>query len=149
MAYKTPTRGYATKLSTHLKRTQFIKARKFPNESKFWTLIHNAIKYPPSIAFNLLTMGVNLVIVGLLARADKELQRYLKPLVVFGRAPLFFYLTYLFLYAGLGLWLTPDGASIPRMYSYWLLELLTLYPLCLWYGQLKHRQPANSILRFF
>jgi hypothetical protein len=35
------------------------------------------------------------------------------------------------------------------MYPYWLLGLLILYPLCLWYGRLKHRQPANSILRFF
>jgi len=54
----------------------------------------------------------------------------------------------LFLYAGLGLWLTPDGTNAPEMYPYWLLGLLVLYPLCLWYGRLKHRQPANSVLRF-
>jgi hypothetical protein len=68
---------------------------------------------------------------------------------VFGRTPLFFYLIHLFLYAGLGLLLTPDGTSIPKMYPYWLLGLLILYPLCLWYGQFKHRQPDNSVLRFF
>jgi hypothetical protein len=86
---------------------------------------------------------------GLFARASEGLKRFFKPLVVFGRAPLFFYLTHLFLYAGLGLWLAPDGTSIPKMYLYWLLGLLILYPLCLWYGQLKHRQPPHSILRFF
>jgi len=62
---------------------------------------------------------------------------------------LFFYLIHLFLYAGLGLWLTLNGTDVPTMYLYWLLGLLILYPLCLWYGQLKHRQPAHSILRFF
>jgi uncharacterized membrane protein len=114
-----------------------------------WIDFLNVVKYPPSITFNLLTMGINLIVMGLFARASGKLQQFLQPLVVFGRAPLFFYLTHLFLYVGLGLWLTPGGTSIPRMYPYWLLDLLITYPLCLWYGQLKHRQPANSILRFF
>jgi uncharacterized membrane protein len=119
-----------------------------PRAGNTWFDFLNPVKYPPSITFNLLTMGVNLIIMGLLARASEGLKRFFQPLVVFGRTPLFFYLTHLFLYVGLGLWLTPDGTSIPKMYRYWLLGLLILYPLCLWYGQLKHRQPANSILRF-
>jgi len=119
-----------------------------PRGGNTWIDFLNAVKYPPSITFNLLTMGVNLIIVGLFARVSDKLQQYFQPLVVFGLAPLFFYLTHLFLYAGLGLWLTPTGTSIPRMYPYWLLGLLILYPLCLLYGQLKHRQPINSTLRF-
>jgi len=120
-----------------------------PRGGNTWMDFLNVVKYPPSITFNLLTMGINLIIMGLFARASGLLQQFLQPLVVFGRAPLFFYLTHLFLYVGLGLWLTPGGTGIPRMYPYWLLGLLILYPLCLWYGQLKHRQPANSVLRFF
>jgi uncharacterized membrane protein len=120
-----------------------------PREGNTWIDFLNVVKYPPSITFNLLTMGVNLSVVGLLARASEKLQRFFQPLVVFGRVPLFFYVTHLFLYAGLGLWLAPGGTSIPQMYPYWLLGLLILYPLCLWYGQFKHCQPANSILRFF
>ncbi len=121
-----------------------------PRAGNNWIDFLNVVKYPPSITFNLLTMGVNLVIVGLLARASGKLRHYFfRPLIPFGQAPLFFYLTHLFLYAGLGLWLTPDGVSIPTMYLYWLLGLLILYPPCLWYERLKHRQPANSILRFF
>ena len=119
-----------------------------PRAGNTWFDFLNPVKYPPSITFNLLTMGVNLIIMGLLARAGEGLKRFFQPLVVFGRTPLFFYLIHLFLYAGLGLWLTPHGTSIPKMYPYWLLGLLILYPLCLWYGQLKHRQLANSILRF-
>lgn len=120
-----------------------------PRGGDTWIDFLNVVKYPPSITFNLLTMGINLIIMGLFARASEKLQQFFQPLVVFGRAPLFFYLIHLFLYAGLGLWLTPDGTGIPKMYPYWLLGLLILYPLCLWYGQLKHRQPAHSILRFF
>jgi uncharacterized membrane protein len=120
-----------------------------PREGNTWIDFLNVVKYPPSITFNLLTMGVNLLIMGLFARASGKLQQFFQPLVVFGQAPLFFYLTHLLLYAGLGLWLTPEGTGIPKMYLYWLLGLLILYPLCLWYRQLKHRQPANSTLRFF
>ena len=120
-----------------------------PRGGNTWIDFLNVVKYPPSITFNLLTMGINLIIMGLFARASGLLQQFLQPLVVLGRAPLFFYLTHLFLYVGLGLWLTPGGTGIPKMYPYWLLGLLILYPLCLWYGQLKRRQPANSILRFF
>jgi uncharacterized membrane protein len=119
-----------------------------PRAGNTWFDFLNPVKYPPSITFNLLTMGVNLIIMGLFAQASEKLQQFFQPLVVFGRAPLFFYLTHIFLYAGLGLWLTPNGTGIPKMYLYWLLGLLILFPLCLWYGQLKHRQPANSILRF-
>ncbi len=120
-----------------------------PRQAGGWIAFLNVVKYPPSITFTLLTMGVNLVILGLFAQVGEKWQRFLQPLAVFGRTPLFFYVTHLFLYAGLGLWLTPHGASIPAMYPYWLLGLLILYPLCLGYRWLKQRQPANLILRFF
>jgi len=119
-----------------------------PQSGSTWIDFLNVVKYPPSITFSLLTMGVNLLILGLVARASERLGRSLQPLVAFGRVPLFFYLAHLFLYAGLGLWLVPRGTKLLSMYPYWLLGLLILYPLCLWYGQLKHRQPANSVLRF-
>ena len=119
-----------------------------PRGGNSWIHFLNVVKYPPSITFSLLTMGVNLAIMGLFGLVGEKLQRYFQPLVVFGRSPLFFYLAHLFLYAGLGHWLTPHGTSIPKMYLFWLLGLLILYPLCRWYGQLKQRQPANSILHF-
>jgi uncharacterized membrane protein len=120
-----------------------------PRGGDTWIDFLNVVKYPPSITFNLLTMGVNLVILGLLARAGGRLRQFFQPLLVFGRVPLFFYLTHLFLYAGLGLVLTPGGTRIVAMVPLWLLGLLILYPLCLWYGRFKHRQPANSMVRFF
>lgn len=119
-----------------------------PRAGDTWIDFFNVVKYPPSITFTLLTMGVSLTILGLFAQIHSKVQRYLHPLAVLGRVPLFFYISHLFLYAGLGLWLTPNGTSIPKMYPFWLLGVLTLFPLCLRYGQLKDRQPANSILRF-
>ena len=89
-----------------------------------------------------------LLLLWLFSRASERVQRFLQPLAVFGRAPLFFYVLHLFLYAGIGYALAPDGTSIPVMYPFWLLGLLILFPLCLWYGRFKHRQPANSVLHF-
>ncbi|HSD82436.1 MAG TPA: heparan-alpha-glucosaminide N-acetyltransferase domain-containing protein [Anaerolineae bacterium] len=109
----------------------------------------NVVKYPPSMTFTLLTMGVNLILLSAFARAGEKLQSVLNALAVFGRAPLFFYTLHLFLYAGLGWLFTPRGTSLPAMFPFWLLGLLILYPLCLWFGRLKQRQPATSILRFF
>ncbi len=120
-----------------------------PRQTDGWIAFLNVVKYPPSITFGLLTMGVNLIILGLFAQVGEKWQRFLQPLAVFGRTPLFFYVTHLFLYAALGHLLAPDGVSIPKMFPYWLLGLLILYPLCLGYRWLKRRQPTNLILCFF
>jgi hypothetical protein len=102
----------------------------------------------PSIAFSLLTSGINLILLGFIGTVAERIPRLLAPLRVLGRAPLFFYVAHLFLYAGLGRWLAPTGTSIPAMIPYWLLGLLLLLPLCGWYGPFKHSQPATSPLRF-
>jgi uncharacterized membrane protein len=120
-----------------------------PRAGDGWIDFFNVVKYPPSIAFTLLTTGLNLILLGLIGAASARRPRLLAPFGILGRAPLFFYVTHLFLYAGLGRWLAPRGTSILAMIPYWLLGLLLLLPLCGWYGRLKHRQPAASTLRFF
>ena len=109
----------------------------------------NVVKYPPSIAFTLLTLGLNGALLWLLARLGPLGQRAARPLAVVGRAPLFFYAAHLLVYLALGYLLAPQGTSIPRMLPLWLLGLLILYPLCRWYARLKQRQPARSLLRLF
>ncbi len=109
----------------------------------------NVVKYPPSATFLLLTLGVNLLLLAMLASVSAKHAGWLRPLLVFGRVPLFFYVTHLFLYAAMGRLLTPQGTSVTGMYPYWLLGLLLLYPLCLSYGHLRERQPAASWLRLF
>jgi uncharacterized membrane protein len=119
-----------------------------PRLGDTWIDWLNAVKYPPSIAFTLLTLGANLVILWLFSLLGRRGQKIAQPLAVLGRAPLFFYLTHAFVYLALAYMLTPHGTSITLMLPLWLLGLLLLYPLCGWYGRLKQRQPARSVLRF-
>jgi len=73
-----------------------------PRLGNDWIDFLNVVKYPPSMTFTLLTMGVNLILLWLFARARDSWQQFLQPLAVFGQAPLFFYVLHLFLYAGMG-----------------------------------------------
>jgi uncharacterized membrane protein len=120
-----------------------------PRMSNSWIDLLTPVKYPPSMSFTLMTMGANLILLSLFARASRRVQPFLQPLVVFGRTPLLFYVLHLFLYAGIGYLVAPDGTSIPMMIPFWLLGLVILFPLCLLYGRLKRRQATTSIMRFF
>jgi uncharacterized membrane protein len=119
-----------------------------PRMSNSWIDFLNPVKYPPSMTFTLMTTGTNLMLLWLFSRAGERARRFLRPLAVFGQAPLFFYVLHLFLYAGIGHLAAPNGTSIPAMYPFWLLGLLILFPLSLLYGRIKHQRPADSILRF-
>jgi len=119
-----------------------------PRMGDSWIDFLNVVKYPPSLAFELMTMGVNLILLALFARVSARGRRFFQPLVVLGQVPLFFYVLHLFVYGALGYLFAPNGTTIPRMYPFWLLGLLILFPLCLWYGRFKQRQPAQSLLRF-
>jgi uncharacterized membrane protein len=119
-----------------------------PRPGDTWMDFLNPVKYPPSITFNLMTTGINLLVLRLFVWLSEKRSQSMGFLAVFGQVPLFFYVLHLFLYAGLGNWLTPNGTSIPQMMLFWVLGLLILYPLCRWYSAFKHRQPANSVFRF-
>ena len=122
-----------------------------PSAGTGWMPFLNVTKYPPSFDFLLLTLGIDLLLLGfftLVLGAGRWAAMALHPLITFGRTPLFFYLTHLFIYAYLGVLLTPDGTTLQNMYPLWLLGLIILYPLCWAYGIFKSSRPANSIWRF-
>jgi len=119
-----------------------------PRMSDSWIDFLNPVKYPPSMAFTLMTTGVNLIFLWLFSLAGERVRRVLTPLVVFGKTPLLFYVLHLFLYLGIGYLVAPRGTSIPIMYPFWLLGLLILFPLCYAYGRFKQRQPVGSLLSF-
>ncbi len=102
-------------------------------------------KYPPSAAFFNLMLGLNLVLLALLARWPA---RWLAPLEVFGRAPFFFYLAHLWVFGVLS-WVFPSGASLAVMYLVWAITVLALYPACGWYARFKFARPATSVWRMF
>ncbi|MEJ2708971.1 MAG: heparan-alpha-glucosaminide N-acetyltransferase domain-containing protein [Anaerolineales bacterium] len=119
-----------------------------PRLSDGWMDFLNPVKYPPSITFTLMTSGVNLLLVWLFSRLLPFKDTLLRPLVVFGQAPLFFYVSHLFLYATLGARIAPQGASLPAMLPVWLLGLVILYPMCRGYRRLKRHQFTRPVLQF-
>ena len=113
-----------------------------------WIDFFNLTKYPPSLEFILLTLGVDLLLLFVFSKAETQLRSWAKCLVVFGSTALFFYVAHLYLYALIG-FAFPNGTSFSVMYVFWFLGLLLLYPLCLWYRRFKEQKPAESVWRFF
>ncbi len=102
-------------------------------------------KYPPSSAFFMLMLGINLLLLSALARWPA---RWLAPLEVFGRTPFFFYLAHLWIFSALS-WFFPMGTSFGVMYLVWAAVVLALYPMCGRYAQFKFSKPATSLWRLF
>ena len=120
-----------------------------PREGDTWIGFLNVVKYPPSLTFTFLTMGVNLIVLWGFSKAGQGFQTASRPLVTFGSAPLFVYVLHLYLYMLVGRFIAPHGMSIPAMYPYWLVGLAFLYPLALWYGRFKHsRNPLRRITAY-
>jgi len=115
-----------------------------PLQGSDWIAFLTVVKYPPSLTFLLLTLGIDLLALGFFAQANDKTQRVFQPLAIFGRVPLFFYVTHLYLYGLLGLWITTDIAT---MYLYWFSGLMLLFPLCWGYDRFKHNRPTDSLWR--
>ncbi len=102
-------------------------------------------KYPPSREFFFLMLSLDVL---LLAAFWKWRASWLAPLEVFGRAPFFFYLAHLWIFALLS-WAFPMGASFAVLYLVWALTVLALYPACAWYARFKFAKPEQSAWRMF
>jgi uncharacterized membrane protein len=113
-----------------------------------WMGLLNVTKYPPSLTFLLLTLGVDFILLALLEHTGAGAARWTAPLRVFGAAPLFFFITHLFLYGFIGKWYL-KGTTFPVMYMWWFVGLVVLYLPCRWYGEFKQRRPPNSLWRMF
>lgn len=120
-----------------------------PNSSGLISFL-NVTKYPPSIAFILLTMGATLLLLVLFSRTGEGFERWGKFLLIFGSSALFFYIVHLYLFALVGIAVASEkGTSFLLMYVFWFVGLVLLYPMCRWYGNFKKRKPADSIWRLF
>jgi len=125
------------------------------DERPGWMAFLSFVKYPPSLVFLCWTLGLDLVLLSLFARmlADRAGEETIagawRPLLVFGRSPLFFYIAHLYLFATIGLLLGPQGIGIPRMLPFWLLGLVVLYPMCRRYERFKSARPPESLWRLF
>ncbi len=121
-----------------------------PAEGSGWIAFLNVTKYPPSLAFVLLALGIDLLLLAFFSRVVLVAKRWIQPLLVFGQTALFFYIAHLYLYAVMGLILfRTKGTTIAWMYLYWALGLLILYPLCVQYRKFKQGKAPESVWRFF
>ena len=125
----------------------------------------NATKSPPSLLFVLMTLGPALLI---LRALDNGTPRFLRPALVFGRVPLFYFVLHFSLihvlavivcYAQNGAvhWMFESptlgdfpftsppgwGVSLRIVYVIWIGVVLMLYPVCAWFGAVKRRRPGG------
>jgi hypothetical protein len=100
-----------------------------------------------------------------LRAVDRGTPRALRPALVIGKVPMFYYILHFFLIHVLAVitcyvrygtahWMfeSPDlghypfspptdwGYSLPVVYLIWALVVVTMYPLCRWYAALKQRR---------
>jgi uncharacterized membrane protein len=122
----------------------------------------NATKYPPSLLFLLMTLGPAMIV---LWSVDRGTPRILRPVLVIGKVPLFFYLVHFplihllavvtcYVRYGSVQWMfeSPDlahypftappgwGYSLAIVYLVWVGVVVAMYPLCARFAALKERR---------
>jgi len=125
----------------------------------------NLEKYPPSLLYLCATLGITLVALGLVDGRDLAGWR---PVVLFGRVALFYYVIHLYVIHALAVaaavltgypWRTlvflgqandfpPEmkgkyGFSLRQVYLIWLGIVLLLYPCCRYWNELKGRHRSR------
>jgi uncharacterized membrane protein len=118
----------------------------------------NTTKYPVSLMYTLMTLGPVLMILSWMERANTGM---LKPFLVFGRVPLFYYVLHFYIIHAIALvlYMRKSGLSFSELdfhfnrsfggitaeagyslfwaYVGWLSVVIMLYPLCKWYNRYK------------
>jgi uncharacterized membrane protein len=122
----------------------------------------NVTKYPPSLSFLLMTLGPSLL---LLRAVDRRVPGPLRPAMVIGKVPMFYYMLHfalIHLLAVITCWVgwgsphwmfeSPDlghypftpppgwGWQLPVVYLAWALVVFLMYPLCRWFAGVKARR---------
>ena len=127
----------------------------------------NVTKYPPSLLFCCLTLGILFL---LLSFAEELKGTLVKIITVYGRVPLFYYILHWYLLHFIMLavvflqgyhWAdlqfgtfqfgrpqATSGLGLGAIYLVWLSVVVILYPLCNWYQRYKAKHPEKQWLRY-
>jgi uncharacterized membrane protein len=135
-----------------------------PQKSAALTVLSflNTTKYPPSLLFLLMTLGPAMIF---LWAVDTRTPQFLRPALVIGKVPMFYYLLHFLLIHLLAVavcfaryrevhWMFESpgiehfpftappgwGFSLPIIYLFWASVVLALYPLCRWFAAVKQRR---------
>jgi uncharacterized membrane protein len=118
----------------------------------------NCEKYPPSLLYLMMTLGPMLMLLAAFERAHGRVADSI--ITTIGRVPLLYYVVHLYLIHSLAVlyasvtvgdsaWLfagaplrKPAGYGLPLagLYVVWLLVVVSLYPVCRWFADLKQRR---------
>lgn len=121
----------------------------------------NTVKYPPSLLFLLMTLGPAMLF---LWAVDDHTPSVLRPALIYGKVPMFYYLLHFFTIHLLAVILcylrygeihsmfqSPDiahfpvtqppgwGLTLPWVYIIWIAVVIAVYPCCRWYAGLRQR----------
>ncbi len=127
----------------------------------------NTSKYPPSLLFILMTLGVMFLILSFIEGLKNKVTGIIR---VYGRVPFFYFLLHLYLihtvliailfiqgfqWADLsfapfqfGRPKGPSGIGLGLVYVVWLSVVAALYPLCRWYDNYKQAHKEKKWLRY-
>ncbi|MBN8681372.1 MAG: DUF1624 domain-containing protein [Chitinophagales bacterium] len=128
----------------------------------------NVSKYPPSLLFTLLMLGIAFLI---LYAFEGVQNRFTKVVEVYGKVPLFYYVLHWYVihavaalvflaqgyswsdlqFSGMGFGRPQAGGGLDLAGTYlvWLGVVALLYPCCRWYGRYKMAHPENWVLRYW
>ena len=106
-------------------------------------------KYPPSLTFALLELGLMALMLSGFFRYQRNLKgpiRNRNPLLVFGQTAFFFYLIHMhiLIFSGLALGMFMQQ-GLGAAYLAALGVLILLYPVCLWFRRFKARRPKGWV----
>jgi uncharacterized membrane protein len=120
-------------------------------------------KYPPSLLYLCVTIGVALIILGLVGDVRNK---FADAITVYGRVPLFYYVIHFYVlhFFSMIMYLMHghsfeegakgvdgvpfkfyqpgEGFGLIGVYIVWLIVVILLYPLCKWFADYKRQQPA-------
>jgi len=128
----------------------------------------NVAKYPPSLQYLLLTLGVFFAALPIAERTKNVFSRFLS---LYGRVPFFFYVVHIYVIHLLALlvakangwgwqaqiiniWpsferkLGGFGFNLGVVYLFWIAIISALYPLCRWFDRYKRNNPQKWWLHY-
>jgi uncharacterized membrane protein len=114
-----------------------------------WIEFLNNVKYPPSLVFWTMSLGIDLLLLALLVRLPESIKSERSPLIVFGQTPLFFYVVHFYAFMICAFVFFREPVSLEQTYFVWAAVLALLYPVCAWYRKFKMARPSESLWRMF
>jgi uncharacterized membrane protein len=128
----------------------------------------NVNKYPPSLLFTLVMLGIQFIILSI---AEEKKGVWMDRISVYGKTPLFYFLVHFYLIHILMFIMlffqgfhfqdlsfgpgqmgrpkgVPSGIGLGGIYLVWIGVVIVMYPLCRWYGRYKLSHKDNLWLKY-